>query len=321
MGEARRLAAVLARRLGFGEVDAGRLALVVSEAASNLHKHAVQGEIVLTPMTADWVGVDVLALDRGPGMEDVFRNLQDGFSTAGSPGTGLGAITRQADDYDLYSQPRSGTAVWARVKRRDGTTVDPAHLEVGAVNIPLPGEDRSGDAWVTLHRPGRPLVMLVDGLGHGPEAAEAAAAAVNVLEDHPKEEPAGLLELVHAALRHTRGAAAAVAEIRPALEQVAYAGVGNIRGFISAGPGRHDLASLDGTLGLQVRRVREFVYEWGPHALLALMTDGLTARAQLQPYPGLAMRATPLIAGVLMRDFRRGTDDASVVVARLGSLA
>lgn len=316
-GEARRAAAMLARHLAFGDVDAGRLALVVSEAASNLLKHAVQGEIVLTPNDFEASPtVDVFAVDRGPGMVDISRNLKDGFSTAGSCGTGLGAMTRQADDFDVYSVPGSGTAIWARVQRREGDLGDDSKFEVGAINLPHPAEKVSGDGWAAHDVDGNLSILVVDGLGHGPEAAEAADLALATFSEHREENPALLLELTHDALRHSRGAAGAVAQVRPQERRVVYAGIGNIRGMVLTGAGHHDLASHDGTLGLRAQRIREFVYDWAPNSLLIVMSDGVTGRVQLESYPGLVVRAAPLVSAVLMRDFRRGTDDATVVAVR-----
>ncbi len=117
VGEARRCAAIVAGRLGVAESDRGRLALVVTEAATNLAKHTPRGEFVIQ----GWRGpddrpvVDVHAVDAGPGMGDVGRCLVNGYSTAGSSGTGLGAISRVADRFAIHSAPGVGTALWARI--------------------------------------------------------------------------------------------------------------------------------------------------------------------------------------------------------------
>src|SRR5688572_12749729 len=105
VGEARRRAAALAQRLGFDDTDAGKVAIVVTEAANNLVKHARDGEILLHPLEQDGTaGLEVLALDKGPGL-DLSRCLRDGFSTGGTPGTGLGAIARLSAVFDVHSSP------------------------------------------------------------------------------------------------------------------------------------------------------------------------------------------------------------------------
>src|ERR1044071_3320249 len=101
-GQARRDAAALAARLGFSEEAQGKVAIVVSEAAKNLVAHAREGLILLRALHAGpHLGVEMLALDKGPGMADVERCLQDGYSTAGTGGVGLGAMRRMSSVFDI----------------------------------------------------------------------------------------------------------------------------------------------------------------------------------------------------------------------------
>ncbi len=105
-GEARRLTMPLCRALGFSEHDSGKVSLIVTELATNLAKHSSGGELIVRSLTFDDVnGVEILSLDRGLGMVNTQRSLQDGFSSSGSPGTGLGAVRRLSSAFDLYSQP------------------------------------------------------------------------------------------------------------------------------------------------------------------------------------------------------------------------
>jgi anti-sigma regulatory factor (Ser/Thr protein kinase) len=95
--EARRRGVALAEHLGFGETARGNIALVITEVATNLTKHAHGGQLILQVVTDNGRrGLDVLSLDRGPGIARPEEALRDGYSTAGSPGTGLGAIARLA---------------------------------------------------------------------------------------------------------------------------------------------------------------------------------------------------------------------------------
>ena len=118
VAEVRRHVAALAGKLGFSETDAGKAAIVATEAATNLAKHAVQGEVIVRSLVApDRNGIEILALDKGPGMVNVAQSLRDGYSTAGSPGTGMGAMSRLARSFDLHSAPEGhgsigGSLVW-----------------------------------------------------------------------------------------------------------------------------------------------------------------------------------------------------------------
>lgn len=323
VGEARRRASALAGDLGFDETERGRVSLVVTEAASNLLKHAGGGELIVQGRGGDRAGdwLEILALDRGAGMSDVGRCLTDGYSTAGSLGTGLGAIARLSDDHGIYSRPGVGTAVWARLD--SGPAVREAAgvvSSLAAVSVPAPGEIECGDDWAIELGRGRSLIMVVDGLGHGPAAADAARAALGVFRARPAEGPVGLIEAAHGALRGTRGAAMAIAQVDPGLGRVEYAGVGNICGVIIDGrDGRTtSMVSHVGTVGHVVRKIQAFQYAWSPDSLLVMHSDGVATRWDLTRYLGLLRREPALIAGILYRDFRRGRDDATVLVLREG---
>jgi anti-sigma regulatory factor (Ser/Thr protein kinase) len=315
VGDARRAAAAIAARLGFGTTPAGRLAIVVTEAAGNLVKHAGGGQLVWRQVgTPARPGVEMVALDRGPGIGEVARALEDGFSTTGTPGTGLGAIRRLSDDFDLYSGHGRGTAVLSRVYAHPPAP-DTTPLRSGAVCVPKPHEEVSGDAWAVDDRPAGARVLVVDGLGHGPDAHRAARAALAAAAPD-RGGPAETVEACHLALRSTRGAALAVAEIDLAAGRVRFAGVGNVTGAVFGGTRRQNMVSMNGTAGQGAARVRAFDYAWEPRATLVMASDGLATRWSLDDYPGLAARDPALIAGVLYRDHTRGRDDVTVVAVR-----
>jgi anti-sigma regulatory factor (Ser/Thr protein kinase) len=297
IGEARRLATTLARRMGFEETQGGKVALVVTEAAGNLVKHASGGEILLRPLEQGGVGgIEILVLDKGPGMADLDRCLRDGFSSAGTPGTGLGAIARLSDFLEIHTQSQVGTALLARLW--SGPPAGRASgWEVGAAHVPAPRETVCGDAWAVEENPDRCLILVADGLGHGEVAAQAAREAERIFRAQVQLEPAELIQVIHDALRSTRGAAVAVAEIDLGAQVLRFAGVGNISGTILAGDTSRSMVSHNGTVGHVVRKVQEFTYPFPREALLVMNSDGLTTHWRLDPYPGLALRHPSLIAG------------------------
>jgi len=313
VGEARRAAHTLARRLGLDDTGAGQAALVATEMATNVMKHGKQGEILLrAARDASRAAVELLALDKGPGIANLAQSLSDGFSTQATPGTGLGAIRRAASVFDVFTAPGRGTAVLARL----GAAAVPGPWECDGVCVPKRGETVAGDRWAVAEAPGLARVMVVDGLGHGPDAATAAEAAVTVFQARPTVSLSVLLEECHGALRPTRGAAVAVAEVDLAAGQVRFAGVGNVAASIRTASDTRSLVSLNGTMGHGQVRVREFTYPWPADGLLILASDGLKTHWSLQDYPGLAARRPALVAAVLYRDHQRGSDDATVVVLR-----
>lgn len=313
---ARRAAVELAGHLHFPEVETGKVALVVTEAATNIIKHGGGGEIVLLPLHERQIaGIALLALDRGRGM-DFASCLRDGYSTAGSPGTGLGAIRRVSSRLEVHSGPALGTALLAEIWPGPPPDADGSGLLVSAICVPQPGERVCGDAWWTERDLDRTTIVVADGLGHGPDARAAATAAIDAFRAHRTLQPAALIERMHEALRPTRGAAVAVLRVAPDKGVVTFAGLGNVAAAVIDGATVRRMASHNGTLGREMRRVREFTYPWTKQSVLILHSDGLGTRWDLDAYPGLASRHPSLIGGVLYRDFSRRRDDVTVVVAK-----
>jgi anti-sigma regulatory factor (Ser/Thr protein kinase) len=319
VGEVRRLAVSMAVRLGLDEQDQGRLAIVVTEAANNAVQHGGGGEIVLRPILNSARGVEALIVDKGSGISNLERALRDGYSTAGTPGTGLGAVARLSDRFDIYSAVDSGTAVltevWSGGSRGEhGPAGD--RLETGVVCVPKAGERECGDAWAIRYAGDRILLTVADGLGHGPDAAQASTQAISLFQRSRMIGPADLLAEMHGALRSTRGAAVAVASLNPATREILYAGVGNIAATIVTGEATRSMVSHNGTVGHEVRKIQEFQYPWPAEALVVMQSDGLQTHWRLDRYPGLMARSPSLIAATLYRDFTRGRDDVTVLAVR-----
>jgi anti-sigma regulatory factor (Ser/Thr protein kinase) len=319
--EARRAAMAMAHALSFDEVSAGNLGLVVTEAAKNILKHAGGGQVVLRSLEcAGAAGIEMLALDKGPGITDPGRCFEDGYSTAGTAGTGLGAIARLAARHDVYSLPGQGTVLMAQVWKGGRAGQPPAAAKrfcIGGVGVPMAGERECGDDWVFQEFARSARMTVADGLGHGENAAIAARAAIRTAREHVSVPVHSLLERIHGALRPTRGATVAVAEIDLAAQVVRYVGVGNIAAALVTGSGMtRRMVSLAGTAGHEVRKMVEFTYPWESGALLLMHSDGLQTHWSFDSYPGLLSRHPSLIAGVLYRDHARGRDDVTVVAAR-----
>lgn len=309
---------MLARDLGFDEVRAGRASIAVTEVATNLLRHGGGGEIVARALVrGESLGIEVLALDSGRGMENFAASAVDGVSTAGSAGTGLGAMQRLADEFDVYTRPALGTVLRMVFWNRE-TGPEPSDYEVGAICVPKAGETVSGDAWaVETHADGATL-LVADGLGHGPDACRAASQAVDVLKGHPNDTAIRILDLAHGRLRPTRGAAVGVMRHEHATGEIAFAGVGNIAACLWEGADapRKTMVSHNGIVGHNIARSQEYRYPWPPGALLIAHSDGLESRWDVGRFPGLAACHASIIAAVLYREHSRKRDDVVVVVVR-----
>jgi anti-sigma regulatory factor (Ser/Thr protein kinase) len=309
VADARRRAVAVAASRGEHALPEGALALAATELATNLLKHGGGGRLLVG---ADGGGVDLIAIDRGRGMADVDACLADGYSTAGTPGNGLGAVRRMAQAFRIVSWPARGTAVYARL----GAPAD-AGLPA-AVAVPKPGEEVSGDGWSVQRDDDGMSLLVVDGLGHGTEAALAANAAIEQFGRSRGAGPAEMISALHFAMRPTRGGAVAVARVDWRTSTVAFAGLGNIAGTLAGADGQvRRMVSHNGTAGHVARKVQAFDYPCGD-GLLIMHSDGIATSWSLGAYPGLANAHPMLVAAVLYRDWARGRDDATVVVARTG---
>lgn len=306
VGEARRDAQRLAMAYGLDATLTGRVAIAATELGTNLIRHGGGGQLLMQPLQAgSGEAIELLAIDRGRGMTDVNRCLNDGYSTGGTCGTGLGAVRRLSSEFDIHSVPGEGTIVMSRI----GTS---AASRFGAISIAVKGEVECGDGWALAHVADAISVMVVDGLGHGSLAAAAAESAQECFAATAGAMPRAVLERAHRSLSSTRGAAAAVARI--AGPNLSYAGVGNINGYIVGGDRAQGLVSHNGTLGLTLTRLQQFEYERSAPSLLVMHSDGLSARWDLRNNAPLLARHPAVIAAVLFRDHARVRDDATVVV-------
>lgn len=313
---ARRGISTLAANLGFDAEDVGRAALVATEIGTNLLKHGGGGELIAQHLSSGGRdGLQLLGLDKGPGMADVSKCLRDGYSTSGSPGTGLGAIERMSQLFEIHSRPGQGTVVLAQLWA-DSRAPAPTPVQVGSLVVPKPGESECGDSFCYHERVEGLLVIGIDGLGHGLGAAQVAKEACRVVELEKHRPPLRLMQILHEALRPTRGAAITMLEVDWDAGRATTVGIGNVTAAMINGTTIKRAATDNGIVGHMISRPRELQHACTRDTVFVLHSDGLTNSWQPARYPGLMQHHSALIAGVLYRDCTRGRDDSLVVVLR-----
>ena len=318
VAEARRSVAELGAAVRLDATAAGELALAVTEAGSNVFKHARGGSIVARALERGGQhGVEVIAIDKGPGIANIAASMRDGHSTAGTPGSGLGALQRMTNDLEVWSRPGAGTLVrfevWPKSAPAPATS-----LAAGVICQQKAGEPVCGDGWAVLHGRGRLIAFVVDGLGHGPDAHTAARVAIETVQRNAQRDGPTILDAVHSALRPTRGAAAAIALLQPESELCSFTGIGNISASIRGSGQTRSMVSHNGTLGHQVRKIQEFQYPFPKGSLLIMHSDGIATHWDLAAYPGIEMRHPAFVSAALYRDHSRGRDDLTVLALRNG---
>ncbi len=323
VGEARRAANRLASEHDLDETVRGRVAIIVTELGNNLWRHAQKGRLLIGCRRSDeGCQLEVISIDSGPGMADVARCLRDGYSSGGTPGTGLGAVQRLSTDFSVFSSPGKGTVIlsrtWVPSPNAPAAPSSRAGFAHAGICLAAPGEVISGDAWdIRLDGDGKAAAIVADGLGHGPIAAEAAAEALKAF-GALRGSPAAVLERAHPALRTTRGAAVSIVQLDAGAGMVVYAGAGNISGRLISGVEDRSLMSQHGTLGVQIRKLQDVTTAWPDHSIVVLHSDGLATRWNLKDVGGLLQCDPAVIAGWLLRDHTRGHDDVTVVVLKRG---
>jgi anti-sigma regulatory factor (Ser/Thr protein kinase) len=303
-------------------VREGDVALVATELGTNLVRHSSSGGYVLSRRVAG--GVELIAVDQGPGMgrRDLAPLLRtDELSVVGPAnrsgglGLGLGVVANTAEELDLYTAQPEGTVVLARLRSgpfRSGW------CRWAAVTLPIDGESQSGDRSAVRESGDLLAALVVDGLGHGPAAAQAAEAALTALESEDGAPVERLVRQAHEAMRCTRGGVLAACLIDPRHDELRYAGVGNIMGRLIGNGTNQNLLGQPGTVGTHLPGgpVHSTGHHWAPGSTLILASDGLRTGWNPAKYPGLLGHDPVVVAAVLQRDYGRLNDDVTVLVVQ-----
>lgn len=313
----------VSRRMGFSEVQRERMELVCNEMMTNQSKYAGgNGEIQLWEAADPRPALDLFALDRGPGVSNLPAAMEDGFSSSGSLGKGLGAIRRLTHACEFYTLPRGiepespwhGFAVWARFfldERPSAST-----YEFGSYLRAYQDGVYNGDCIrLRLHN-GTVQWLHMDGLGHGAEAAEVVEDKGDLL-DADDAAPQGIIDALSHRLRGTRGAVAMAVALDAASGSGAICGVGDMAAFLICNGQKRVISFSPGILGHSHRSLESTILPFPRQALLLTASDGLRRNWGLQTFPGLWRLHPQLIALLLGSVAGRSNDDQSVFAIRV----
>ncbi|WP_417693314.1 ATP-binding protein [Roseibium sp.] len=312
----RRLSRRHASALGLSEARVEELAIVVTEATTNIVRYAGSGRVLIeavrTPVSEKLV---LVFTDNGPGIANIDMMMRDGTSTSESAGLGLGAIQRLSDSFDVFSSAEAGTTIVCTFEVMNNLPVG-LGLEVDGLRVCYPTENTCGDAWMIRHLPPFIDVLLCDGLGHGPKAAEAADELIALSQDGCAAPSETIARLSEELIGH-RGAVVAMVRLDMDARVLSYAGIGNITTMIVGAQGIKRFAVRDGRIGGPAVKGFEETRELEVGDVLIMHSDGLTTLREGDLNPALLNRSPLLIAGFLLDRMFRGRDDASIVVARV----
>ena len=205
----------------------------------------------------------------------------------------------------------------------DANSVLTPLVEWGVAARAFDGRTESGDQYLVESFQNGVLVAVVDGLGHGPNAVVAGKTAIAALRDRAQEPVALLLRRCHESLRRTRGVVMSVASFDAVAGRMTWLGVGNVKGLLLCKAGeaqctQERLLLRGGVVGYNLPTLRPTVLPVARGDTLVFATDGLRSAFAHE----LALGESPQqMADRILDQYRRGTDDAMVLVARYAGLS
>lgn len=311
-----------ASRLGVSDLKRENMQLVASELATNNIKHA-GGRGMIQIWQQPGPVIDIFSLDYGPGIEDLKRAEEDGYSTANTFGKGLGAIRRLSDEVHIYTQAQgegrqarwSGTAFLARFSQV-GERKPGLGDGIGMFSRSLSDVRHNGDR-IYLQKKGSRLRWLhLDGLGHGAEA-QLATANLGMHLVHCDMLPA-MLAGVNRQLVPTRGAVAVACEMDLAHRTVQLHGVGDMHAHVYEQEEMRHISFAPGVLGREHRTLTPFHANLSKRALVLTASDGIRRNWDIGNFTGLFNLHPQLIAYMLGNIMGRVSDDQSICIALAG---
>ena len=306
----------VARAQGMNEEQVGGLAIAVSELGTNHLAHARDGEIAILPIErGETRGVEIVAVDRGPGIADPTAALEGLVVSPAGLGAGLRAAVAFADEVDFDVRLLEGTCIRLRkFAQRAGRRREVAIFGRPCIEYPASGDDAA-----FFRTPGGLVLTIADGLGHGVEAREASSRAMQVVAAMRDRSPSAILAASDEALLGTRGAVMAVAELDETAGVLRHACVGNVATRVCSARASHTFGGSSFVLGARGNRRRaisEEAHDLGPGDVVIMTSDGVRSAMRVEGVDADVLRHHPLVvAHHVMRSFAREGDDVTILVA------
>ncbi|MFP9097883.1 SpoIIE family protein phosphatase [Flavobacterium sp. RHBU_24] len=305
---------------GFSPQKVGEVDIVVSEITSNLIKFAETGEL-LYRLAVDEKGsfFELYCLDKGKGIRNLSRMMQDGISSTDTLGQGLGAIERLSNASSVFTLPDWGTVIYSKIYQKEATTVEKqGAINFGSVQVCCPGETVCGDGY-SVKKIGKGLQFFMgDGLGHGINAHEAVTEAIAAFNDCRETSPVQVLRHIHENVKKTRGLVVTIAYLDFTSQKWLLCGVGNISALLYTGLMAKNYTPYNGIVGHNIpRTLNDSVLDLQRYQTLIMHSDGLRTRWNLADLPGILKYEPNMIASALYKDNARHNDDMTVFVAKI----
>lgn len=309
----------IAEGIGF---DANRLAeieIIISEVASNIIKHTPGGSILVKHVVKGSLeGIEIISIDNGPGMSNPLMMLKDGVSTTKTLGQGLGAIKRLSDNFDIYSVPKWGTILLARIFKNPEADIKSKDIfNISTLMVPKSGEEFCGDGFKFFTRKSTCQVLAFDGLGHGPEAYKASEAAIKSFTQTQNLDPADRLRSMSTSIKNTRGGVGMIFSIDQKKNSLTFCGVGNISARVLTEGKLKSCISYNGIVGHTFpNTINSNTINWAKEEYLIITSDGIISRWDVNALANIMKYDMSIVAASLFKDFARGNDDTLIMIIK-----
>jgi len=333
VGIAIRKVSKLSEELGFSEKELGEISIVVSELANNLIKHeTIEGKIICSLIEEGTEKyIQIVSEDNGPGISNVETVVEDGYSTSGTLGIGLGAIKRLMSDFRITSNINDvktarynndwnqiGTKIITKKylsQREDTANLSQSRTKFGIFSRSKYGEKYNGDNYFLQRFEDKTIAAVIDGLGHGQAASEASTIARLHLVENYKRPLDIIINGLHARLKGTRGVVISIALIDDREGVLDYVGIGNILTRIF-NPTTTPISPLkfSGFLGYKLRNFRVIRYPWIKGNIIIMTSDGISERYDVKKDPNFLKQHPIIIANTILKEYGKSHDDATVLV-------
>ena len=331
--------------LGANDVDKSLIATMVSELASNIIKYAKSGYIELCSYELPGkVEIEILAIDKGPGIANLQQAMQEHFSSGGTLGLGLPGIKRIADEFEIQPNFGQGLRILARKYIKVDaskqilslTTVScssklekqaafrvaalikaPSHnnFEIGMRIRAYPGQNVCGDQVLSLPLVDGHLLAIVDATGHGPDAHKMAVMLITAIRKIASGDLSDMMKTLYELSRGSIGAAVGLAIFDPNKRTVRYAGIGNTS-LIVYNDKKWRGVSRDGMVGQRLPTFTEQLTTFNPGDMAIMFTDGLSESLTNEEAMKLRLQNAHVIASRLVDVLGKVHDDASCIALK-----
>lgn len=326
IGEIRRSLNKVCSNYKFSDEFACKISIITMEMASNLLKHTKYGGEILFSLSRTNINdksvikVIIISIDKEPGIEFIDESLYDGTSTVGSSGTGLGAIKRMSDIFDIYSKLGEGSIIVSQLFYNYFNKFDYikslCSFDISGICVPVRTENVSGDLW-DFHKNNNGFKIVVsDGLGHGIKANEASCKVIKIFRENIKNSSLNILKTINENINDTRGASVAVIDYDAVSSNLFFSSIGNISAKILSYDNSVTLLSKAGIAGTFKNTIAEKVYSFTQDDILVVATDGISSQWHLKSFIEAKKSSALLISSIIYSNFKKIKDDVTVVAVK-----